>query len=69
MASFGKTRLAVKDALDGQDDNAAMRRGLYAIATQLDRLESLITKGITLVISTSIALLLALATALLARIG
>lgn len=34
----GKTRIAVRDALDGDVDNvdAAVRRALYAICTELD---------------------------------
>jgi hypothetical protein len=99
--AIGKTRLAVKDALDGQEDIAAMRRGLYAISTELDehaermdeahaeiivqmqahvdgletkldasvtRLEKIMGKGIALLLSTSVAVLLALGTALLNKV-
>ena len=98
MTTFGKTRLAVKDAMDGDEDLPAMRRAIVRVSTELDehsermdvahaemivrmqdhvdrleakvdasvaRLMSILTKGIAVLISTSVAVLLALGTALL----
>ena len=100
MPGNGKTRLAVKDALNGDIDSvdAAVRRALFAICTELDEhaddmakahaeilmevkatfvaakedsdekfgtLEKTMNKGIALLISTTITVLLALGTALL----